>query len=131
MNATAALARLRRMVQATVIPQLNDDELADLLSMAAVADSTGLAPEHDDWTATYSAIALNASAAEGWRWKAGKLSEGETFSADGASFQPEVRRQFCMDMAERYQRRVRGTITVTGRVAQSPLIALYDEVLAN
>lgn len=131
MNATVALQRLRRMVQATVIPQLTDDELADLLSMAAVADTSGLAPDHDDWTATYSAVQMNAAAAEGWRWKAGKLSEGETFSADGANFNPEVRRQFCMDMAASYAKRITGNIRTPGRVAQSPSALLYDEVLAN
>lgn len=131
MNAADALLRLRRMTQSNVIPQLNEDELADLLTMAAVQDSSGLAPDDDDWTATYSTVYLNASAAEGWRWKAGKLSEGETFSADGASFNPEVRRQFCLDMAERYGKRIAGTMRTPGRVAQSPAASLYDEVLLN
>lgn len=131
MNATDALARLKRMVQDDVEPTLSDDDLNDLLSLAAVVDADDRRPDNDAWEPTYSVIFLNASAAEGWMVKAGKLSAGETFSSDGASFNPEVRIRSCLDLAERYRKRVVGTNNTPGRTAQSPAALLYEETLLN
>lgn len=133
MNATDALNRLKRMVQSSIEPTLSDAELDDLLSLAQVVDADGRKPSNDAWEPTYGAIEINGSAAEGWRWKAAKLGAGETFSSDGATFNPETRRQFCMDMAKQYQSRIHGTQRMTGRTANSinGAVWLYDEALVN
>lgn len=70
------------------------------------------------WTPTYDGGRLNSAAAEGWRLKAGKLGAGESFSADGASFDPDKRRAFCLAMAKEYRNKVAGTAATPGRVAQ-------------
>jgi hypothetical protein len=118
MNAAAALIRLQNATQSSVEPALSSDELTDLLALAAIVDAVGKTPADAGWTPTYSPNALNGAAAEGWRWKAGKLGDGETFSGDGASFNPEVRRTFCMDQAEVYRKRIVGTMPLTGRTSQ-------------
>jgi len=131
MNATDALARLQRMTQYATEPALTSDDLSDLLMHAASEDEDGREPQEDAWEPTYSAIWLNAAAAEGWRWKAGKLGAGETFSSDGASFNPEQRRNFCLEMAQRYQMRVAGSIRTKGRTAQASSAIDYDKALVN
>lgn len=117
MNAAAALVRLQRLVQSDVEPTLSSAELDDLLSLAAVVDEDGNQPDADDWTPTYAAMWLNSAAAEGWRTKAAKLGAGETFSSDGASFDPETRRKFCQEQARLYDNKVAGTVRVPGRTA--------------
>lgn len=130
MDADAALARLYRMTAAEVEPVLGSAELEDLLSLAAITDTSGIYPDDDDWTPTYNAIWLNAAAAEGWRTKAAKLGGGENFSSDGASFDPQVRRQFCLDMADTYAKKVAGSPSVAGRTATiGGVAALFGDLV--
>lgn len=130
MNAETALTRLKRMVQDDVEPSLSDADLHDLLTYAAVADSDGRRPDDDAWQPAYSAVWLNAAAAEGWRTKAAKLGAGETFTSDGASFDPQARRAFCLEMATTYQRRIAGSSRTPGRTAAADFID-DDLVLVN
>lgn len=74
---------------------------------ASVTDGTVTWTVEDtaDWVPTYSATTINKSAAAGWRMKADKLSEGETFSGDGFSDHPEERRNYCLKRAAEYTRK--------------------------
>ena len=110
-----ALAQLRGMVAWQIDPVLNDGEMDVLLTFAAVADALSRPPVDADWVPTYSVVMLNASAAEGWRWKAGKLTADKTHSDDrGNSWSPEQRRRDMLALADDYQRRIVSAQPVTG-----------------
>lgn len=64
-----------------------------------------------DWAPTWD---LEASAAEGWRWKAGKAASRFGFTTDGQQFAREQVIANCFEMAARYARRDPGT-TATPR----------------
>jgi len=70
------------------------------------------------WTPSYDRMALNLAAAEGWRIKAGRLSDNENFSTDGASIQADVRRNGMLEMAKTYRRKFIGVAPMQGRVYQ-------------
>lgn len=123
MNATTALARLEMFVQSAIEPTLSGGELDVLLSLAAIVDEDGYEPQDDDWTPTYSPNLLNLAIAQGWNVKAGKLGAGETGSSDGATFNPEVRRQFCLDQEMKYRNKVSGSFLTAGRTGR------YDVIL--
>lgn len=104
-----AMLQLKGMVAWTTEPTLSEDDLTALLTRAAVADSAGLAPRDDDWEPTYSPVMLNASAAEGWRWKAGRLTADKNGSKGENSFDPKAQRDDMMALAKDYQSRVQGS----------------------
>lgn len=104
-----ALEQLRGMTAATVEPVLSDTDLIALLGRAAVPDAGGSLPGDAGWTPTYSPVFLNAAAAEGWRWKAGRLTHAKSGNKGDDSFQPELQRADMLALAEDYQRRVSGT----------------------
>ena len=58
------------------------------------------------WQGTYD---LNAGAAEGWRWKAGKCAGRFGFMADGQSFQRQQVHAHCLEQAALFERRVNGS----------------------
>jgi hypothetical protein len=70
------------------------------------------------WTPTYSAIGLNYAALKGWEMKYAKLTAGETFSADGASFNPEARRADIEIQIARFRRLTAGSFRLTGRTSR-------------
>jgi hypothetical protein len=72
---------------------------------------------------------LNKSIAAAWEMKAGKLSAGESFTSDGATFNPQERRQFALDMADRYRRKVAGSVETPGRTAYRS--SSYSSVVIN
>lgn len=109
LSQSQATTMLKAMTAATVDPTLSDDEIGVLLLRAAVMDTAGLAPSDDDWTPTYSPVFLNASAAEGWRWKAGRITDRKTGNKGDDSFAPEQQRQHMIDLAADYQKRVQGS----------------------
>ena len=111
MTLAEATARLERMTASTVDPTLTDDEITDLLTAAARVDTDGLAPTDDDWTGTWD---LNFAAAEGWRWKAGKVAERFAANLDGANLARQQIFEHCLAMATNYSRRVVGTFTIAG-----------------
>jgi hypothetical protein len=63
--------QLSRMVAADTFPELTAYEIDALLAYAAVSDSAGREPSHPSWIPTYH---LTRAAAEGWKWKMGKVS---------------------------------------------------------
>ena len=60
------------MTSWNVAPTLADAEIDELLAQSGLADASGLAPLHEEWTPTYD---LNSAAAAGWLIKAGRASE--------------------------------------------------------
>lgn len=88
MDLGEAEIQLCRMVAADSPPELDLDEVRDLVAMA---QSRG-------WN-------LYAAAAEGWRWKAAKAAGDFGFSTDGNRFDRDQAHGMCMRMADWYQRR--------------------------
>ncbi len=75
----------------------------------------GVAPWLGEWS-------LMAAAAEGWRWKAGKVAGRFTFSSDVNSFQRRQMHEMCLQMADQYSKGG-GTIgVVSGDYAYDPVI---------
>lgn len=129
MNATLALARLKLAVQDTVEPTLSAGELDTLLTFAATVDADGNEPQDDAYTPTYSAMTLNLAIAEGWAVKAAKLGAGENFSSDGATFDPQTRRAFCLDQAATFRKKVSGSAVMLGRTGRFDTTAGIDLVV--
>lgn len=67
------------------------------------------------WTPAYD---LNAAAAEGWRWKAGKIADAFDFSTDQQSFDRSQKVKHCLDMAAKYEA-MAGTSIYGGGVTSS------------
>ncbi len=116
MTPEQALTRLTTMTAADKDPVLTELELDELVLMARRADSDGLIITDADWTPTYD---LNAAAAEGWRWKAGKAASDVTFTTDGQSVSMSHLIEHCERMARSYARRTTFTVTVTSALAAS------------
>ena len=63
--------KLKQLTAWDIEPTLTEDELDELLAVAAVKDADGLTTEEADWTPTYD---LNTAAARGWLIKAGRAA---------------------------------------------------------
>lgn len=107
MDRPTAQALLEKMVAADAAPVLDALEVEQLLDRAQRVDPSGLAPSDANWTPTWD---LNAAAAEGWRWKAGKVAGAYSFGDAGASFNRSDMVKACMAMAKTYGSRGVGTI---------------------
>lgn len=70
------------------------------------------------------AWALNEAAAEGWRWKAGKVAGRFSFSSEVNSFQRRQIHEMCLQMAEQYSKGG-ATVAVVSRDY------VYDPVIGN
>lgn len=57
------------------------------------------------WVPTYD---LNAAAAEGWRWKAGKIANAFEASADQQTFKRDQQFEHCMKMAAMFEAKAAG-----------------------
>lgn len=104
MTAAEAKARLERMCAAASDPILEDEDLDELLRGARRRDADGVSPSESGWTPTWD---LNAAAAEGWRWKAGRVTS--TYSADdvGGGYSPDSFKYLnCVREAEHYASRI-------------------------
>lgn len=55
---------------------------------------------------------LQRAAAEGWRWKAGKVANRYSFTTDSQTFNRKELIANCLEMASRYQKRSIGSIRV-------------------
>ena len=109
MTEAEARDRLGRMIAADVDPTLTIDELSDLVAIARREDSEGRAPSDDDWEPTFD---LNAAAAEGWRWKAGRSVPRYAVTLDTESLQRHQVYAHCISQADIYARKVVGTLGV-------------------
>lgn len=106
LDATAALARLKRMIQATAAPLLDADEIADLFLMVPqITDAASVAPGGVGYVPTYSpyAAAFREAAATGWEWKAGKVAaEYKVATGGGTSYERQQQFDMCMEQAAIY-----------------------------
>jgi hypothetical protein len=115
MDKTTAWARLRAMTAADSAPTLAADELEALLALNQLADSAGRAPTETDYVPTWD---LNRAAAEGWRWKAGKLAgSAYDFTADGSTFNRSQMVAQCERMAAQCARKIAGSAVVFAPIA--------------
>jgi hypothetical protein len=102
------------MVAATSRPVLSPDDLIALLDLHKVPDASGLLVNDAGYTETWDADSLNRAAAEGWRWKAGRVAGEFDFSADGGSFNKGEIMAKCLEMEAHYLARQVGTSQVAG-----------------
>lgn len=64
-----AIDKLKQLTAWDIEPTLTEDELDELLAVAALKDAEGLTPDEAEWTPTYD---LNTAAAKAWLIKAGR-----------------------------------------------------------
>jgi len=100
------------MTAALVEPTLTQDELDQLLDLARRPDALGVLPSDTDWEPTW---LLEFAAAEGWRWKAGKVSFHFDFSTDQQSFERSQVYDHCMQQAALYDAYVAQVEPLVGR----------------
>lgn len=101
----AATARtlLERAVAWESVPTLTEDEVTDLLVLAA---------SEDDGTTVYTGRDLNRAASVGWQWKAGKVAgDFTTALPEGMKFNREQVYEHCMTQSAGY---AVGTLSVLG-----------------
>ena len=111
-----AFAAIYRMTQADSDPKLETDELSALLTLARRVDAFGLPPSDAAWTQTYD---LNAAAAEGWRWKAGKAAGQYDWTSTLQQFKPSQIAAACLAQAKVYAAKVSGAPSMPGSTAQT------------
>lgn len=99
-DATLARARLSIMVAATSRPTITPEELDLLMDAHRIPDDDGRLPSDPGWTPTWD---LNRAAAEGWRWKAGRVAGDFNFSADDASYSKGDVMARCESQARYYE----------------------------
>lgn len=119
-------AQLEAMTAATSEPPLTESEILALLDLARRADADGLEPTHAGWTPTYD---LPHAAAEGWRWKAGKVAGDFDVVDQGMSLRRSQAYAACLGMAVRYARQSATSVPLT-TVNSNPAAAL-DLVVGN
>lgn len=119
MTEAEALARLTAMTAASSEPTLSAEELAILLEDNRVADEYGRGPAQSGYIDTWN---LRAAAAEGWRWKAGKVAELYSFRSDVHSYQRAEHHKHCLEMIKLYQGGAAGSIELARRPAYDPVI---------
>lgn len=110
MTASEAKDRLRLMVAATSSPELSNDEVDQLMLLARRPDMDGRVDGDDGWEPTW---ALGAAAAEGWRWKAGRVADRVDFAADGTRLSRSQMVAHCLRMADVYRGRQLTTIVLS------------------
>lgn len=109
MTEAEARALLERMVSNTTDPVLSSADMDELVKLAKRADASGVLPTAAGWTPTWD---LNAAAAEGWRWKAGRASALFNFAEDGQRFDRAQLYAHCVAMAEEHARGDMGSVKV-------------------
>lgn len=68
---------------------------------------------------------LNKAAAEGWRWKAGQLSEQFDFASDNQQFSARQQMGNCLNMAALYDKKTGGTFRVNPNSDYKDLTGIY------
>jgi hypothetical protein len=100
MTEAEARARLQRMIAADQEPVLATPDIDDLVAIAKRPDSNDVIPSDPAWIPTWN---LNAAAAEGWLWKAGKCSPNYSFAVDAEQSSQSDVFAHCMAMHEKYK----------------------------
>lgn len=113
MDQATALAQLTANVAANTKPVLDATALSRLLALAAVPDSAGHAVDDPAWVPTYSDRGLRKASAQGWREKAGLVSDQyDVGVGSGVTFDRSQLISFCLDMAKQYGGRGGGGASV-------------------
>lgn len=112
-----SVARLAAMTAAETDPELTPDDLELLLGMNAILDGERRAPGDEDWTPTYH---YGKAAAEGWRWKAGRVSARVDAQADDGSLKRSQLHAACMAMARAYAAQGLEAVALRGITAPLP-----------
>lgn len=100
--------KLKILTAADTEPSLTETEIGLLVEMFGTPDSEGRGPKNPEWQPTCD---LNAAAAEGWRIKAGKISHEHDVTVDSQDFAASQKFSQCMEMAERYAKKVKGSFS--------------------
>ncbi len=111
MDPAIAKNRLKRMTAWDSEPPLSEGEIDDLLEIFRAPDAAGILPGEDGWDPTYR---LNAAAAEGWTWKAGKASELISVDLDDERMSSNQIFEHCERMARKYKNKISGTVNLQG-----------------
>lgn len=96
---TAAETRLKAMTAADIEPLLSQDEIDALLTQFSLVDADGYAPSDTEWTPTYN---FRAAAAEGWRWKMGRVAHLVSSDLDGDRMSSNQVFEHCERMVAKY-----------------------------
>jgi hypothetical protein len=107
MTEAEVVDRLVRLIDAETDPALSDDDMDDLLSIAARPDTSGRTRADDNWEPTWD---LNAAAAEGWLRKASKAVSRFSFAEDGQRFERAQIYAHAIRQHELYARKAIGSI---------------------
>lgn len=110
MDEAEARQRLERMTAHDREPTLAVADVDDLVAMAKRPDADGLLPTDAGWTPTWE---LNAAAAAGWNWKAGKATADFDFSDDAGSYSRQQVFEMCKAQEDSYRKRAHGTIPLS------------------
>jgi hypothetical protein len=107
MTALEARDQLAMLAQAKANPTLCPPELDYCLARARVCDPHGNAPTSPDWCGTWN---FNLAAREAWELKANKCANYHDVTIDGRTFAAEQVFKHCQAQADRYRKRLAGTI---------------------
>lgn len=101
--------RLKRALDWDATPTLTEDDIDDVILMAARVDEFGFPPTDPMWEETFD---FDLAAYEGWGRKAAKAASMVDFTADDTSIKRSQYLQFCKDMQQRYASRMSYSMTV-------------------
>lgn len=92
-------SRFSNMVAADIEPTLDSGDLELILNSFPVIDADGFAPSDAEWTPTYN---LRAAAAEGWRWKMGRVAHLVSSDLDGDRMSSNQLFEHCERMVRKF-----------------------------
>ena len=102
MTPTEARTWLSRTVNATAEPVISNADLDSILTECALVDYAGLAPSEVGWAGVYD---LNLAAATAFDLKASRVATEFNFSADGARYDRQQKREAFMALAKQHRDR--------------------------
>lgn len=98
---------LARLTDSDVEPALAEEDIDDLIGVAARADEDGLYRGETGWVETWD---VNAAAAEGWLRKAGRAASNFNFAEDSQRFDRAQIYQHCMAQHTLYANKGMGSL---------------------
>lgn len=114
MNFTEAKAFVSLRAAQDQEPTISDEQVAQLLNeLAVTTDSTGLEPDEEGWTATYSRLGCHRVLAEVWEIKAGEVSHRFDFLAptSGGLFKLSQIHDHCEAQARKWRNLVNHSVS--------------------
>ena len=106
-NRLDARQKLSFLARASDDPTLCPPELDYCLELSRISDDHLNAPISTNWCGAWN---LNRAAYEAWLLKAGKCASFHDITIDGRTFSASQVYKQCNDMADRFRRRLAGTI---------------------